>query len=519
MDPALPAWRAGGKSIAESTALEPVTTSPARLRPAAAASPHQAAPLFDALRAFVERDQAPFYSPGHKGGRTLDPWFRRHIAELDLNNLPDTDTLHCPTGGIAEAERLIADAWGAGESFILVQGSTLGNIAMALAALRPGDRVLVQRNAHKSVISGLVQSGAVPVWLQPRWDAPFGLAHGIDAAAVEAALTAAPARAVWLLHPTYYGTVADLAAINAVCRRHGALLFVDGAHSPHFAFHPDLPPAAEQSGAAAVVQSIHKILSGLSQAAVLHIDPAQLDPQAVRRALQLVQTTSPHFAIMASIDLARRDMALHGRDLLDGALALARQARQRLRGIPGLTVLGREDVFGPGSGFAALDETKLVIGVRGLGLDGRAVVAELNRVHGVQPEFGAADHVLCILTIGNTQADVDRLVTGFAAIAATAPGRTAALDDALAGDLLAVLPELVLTPRDAFFAANDTVATDAAIGRICAEAITPYPPGIPVIMPGELLSAEVIALLRAAQAAGTPISAADPQLQTVKVVR
>jgi len=495
-----------------------LTPSTARSLPTTAASPHAAAPLFDALRAFVERGQAPFYSPGHKGGRTLDPWFRTHIAELDLNNLPDTDTLHCPTGGIALAERLIADAWGAGESFILVQGSTLGNIAMALAGLRPGDRVLVQRNAHKSVVAGLVQSGAVPVWLQPRWDARFGLAHGVDAAAVDAALAAQPARAVWLLHPTYFGTVADLAAIVAVCRRHGALLFVDGAHSPHFAFHPDLPPAAEQLGAAAVVQSVHKIISGLSQAAVLHIDPAQLDPQAVRRALQLAQTTSPHFAIMASIDLARREMALHGRELLDGALTLARQARRRLREIPGLNVLGQEDAFGPGSGFAMLDETKLVVGVRNLGIDGRIVVAELNRAHGVQPEFGAADHVLCILTIGNTQADVDRLVAGFAAIAAKAPGRPARSDDALARDLLAALPEIVLTPRDAFFAANEAVSLDAAIGRVAAEAITPYPPGIPAIMPGERLTAGIVALLRAALDNGTPVSAADPQLKTVKVV-
>ncbi len=278
---------------------------------------HDAAPLFESLRRFVERDQAPFYSPGHKGGRTLDPWFRTHIAAVDLNNLPDTDTLHCPEGPILEAERLIADAWGVGQSFILVQGSTSGNIAIALSALRPDEPVLVARNAHKSVLAGLVQVGARPVWLEPRWDDRFGVAHGLDADVVERGFADSGAKALWVLHPTYYGTAGDIAALSELCRRHDATLLVDGAHSPHFAFHPELPTPGEKAGAAATVQSVHKILSGLSQAAVLHIDPAVLDPASVRRALQLIQTTSPHFAIMASIDLARRQM-MHERPPASG---------------------------------------------------------------------------------------------------------------------------------------------------------------------------------------------------------
>ena len=205
---------------------------------------HDSAPLFDSLRQFVEREQAPFYSPGHKGGRTLDPWFRDHIAAIDLNNLPDTDTLHCPEGPILEAERLIADAWGVGQSFILVQGSTSGNIAVALSALRPDEPVLIARNAHKSVLAGLVQVGARPVWLEPRWDDRFGVAHGLDADVVERGFRDSAAKALWVLHPTYYGTTGDIAALAELCRRHDATLLVDGAHSPHFAFHPDLPTPA-----------------------------------------------------------------------------------------------------------------------------------------------------------------------------------------------------------------------------------------------------------------------------------
>jgi arginine decarboxylase len=478
---------------------------------------HDGAPLFDSLRRFVERGQAPFYSPGHKGGRTLDPWFREHIAELDLNNLPDTDTLHCPEGPILDAERLIADAWGVGQSFILVQGSTSGNIAVALAALRPGEPVLVARNAHKSVLAGLVQVGARPVWLEPRWDERFGVAHGLDTDVVERALGDGGAKALWILHPTYYGTTGDIAALAELCGRHDAKLLVDGAHSPHFAFHPDLPTPGETFGAA-TVQSVHKILSGLSQAAVLHVDPAVLDAATVRRGLQLIQTTSPHFAIMASIDLARRQMMLDGRELLDQTLDRARRAATRLAAIPGLRVLRPDDLAGEGTGLHQLDETKLLIGTAGLAADARDILARLNRVHGVQPELSGTGHILCITTIGNTDDDMDRLVTGFDEVATHAGLRRGGAQTALAVDLLAVRPETVLTPREAFFAAEDSVPLAQAVGRVAAEAITPYPPGIPLVMPGERLGDDVVELLKALREAGNPISAADPSLDFVKVV-
>ena len=483
---------------------------------------HTAAPLFESLRQFVERGQAPFYSPGHKGGRTLDPWFREHIAAIDLNNLPDTDTLHCPEGPILEAERLIADAWGVGQSFILVQGSTSGNIAVALSALRPDEPVLVARNAHKSVLAGLVQVGARPVWVEPRWDGRFGVAHGLDARVVERAFGESGAKALWVLHPTYYGTTGDIAALAELCRRHDAKLLVDGAHSPHFAFHPDLPTPGEKAGAAATVQSVHKILSGLSQAAVLHIDPAVLDPASVRRGLQLIQTTSPHFAIMASIDLARRQMMLDGRELLDQTLERARAAAIRLAAIPGLRVLRPEHLAGAGTGLHQLDETKLLVGTAGLAAAARDIVERLNHVHGVQPELSGTGHVLCITTIGNTADDMERLIVGFEEVASHV-GRQSVNPETgetgLIGDLLAVRPETVLTPREAFFAADEAVPLSAAAGRIAAEAITPYPPGIPLLMPGERFDTDVIDLLLALRNAGNPISASDPTMGLVTVVR
>ena len=399
-----------------------------------------------------------------------------------------------------------------------MQGSTSGNVAVALSALRPDEPVLVARNAHKSVLAGLVQVGARPIWLEPRWDARFGVAHGLDADAVERAFGAG-ARALWVLHPTYYGTTGDITALAELCRRHDAKLLVDGAHSPHFAFHPELPVPGERAGAAATVQSVHKILSGLSQAAVLHVDPAVLDPASVRRALQLIQTTSPHFAIMASIDLARRQMMLDGHQLLEDTLDRARRAAARLAAIPGLEVLRPEHLAGAGTGLHQLDETKLLIGTGGLAADARDVVARLNRVHGVQPELSGTGHVLCITTIGNTDNDIDRLVSGFGEVASHVGRRREDHATGLIPDLLAVRPETVLTPREAFFSADETVPLSRAAGRIAAEAITPYPPGIPLVMPGERLDDDVIGLLTALRVEGNSISASDPTVELVKVVR
>lgn len=463
----------------------------------------------------------PFYSPGHKGGRTLPPAFTERIAELDLNNLPDTDTLHCPTGPILEAERLLADAYGVLQSFILVGGSTAGNIAAILATCRPGDRLLVQRTAHKSTIAGLILAGAQPVWLAPEADAVFGIPHGVRAATLERALEEHPdAVGAVVLHPTYYGTAGDIGALRDVTARRGKLLIADAAHGGHFHFHPDLPTAAEDVGADLVVQSVHKVLSGLSQAAVLHRGTERVSEARVRRALQLVQTTSPSFPIMASIDLARREMALCGRPMWDNVLALARDARTRLAAIPGVRVLGPEDVRAAGGG--ALDETKLVFGAPDLDIDGPWWQRELFRAHGVQPELAGPDYLLCIMTVGSQAGDVDRLVDAVASTIAARPASSAAgRRSALARSAAAIrdsVPVIAATPREAYFARCAPVALEDASGRIAAEVITPYPPGAPVLMPGERVTPALIAYLLEVRAAGLPVSASDLTLAQLLVV-
>jgi arginine decarboxylase len=482
---------------------------------------HSNAPLLASALAFIERKQAPFYSPGHKGGRTLDPVLRKNLAALDLNNLPDTDTLHCPTGAIMEAEKLLADAYGVDRTSMLVGGSTSGNIGMLLATVGPGDEILLQRNAHKSVIAGIVHSGAVPVWLTPAYDADFGIALGVSEKAVEEGFAAHPkAKAVHVLNPTYFGTTPDIAALARVCARHGKLLLVDEAHGPHFHFCDELPRAAEDVGADAVVQSTHKILSALSQAAVLHTRDAAIDILRVRKVLQLIQTTSPNFAIMASIDTARRQMVLEGETLLRRTLELARHARAELARIPGLDVLGRAHTQGAASGFFNLDETKIVLRVDGLRKTGYEVQRELNANHGVQPELGGSNHVLFIMTIGNTAEDVARLVAGMRDVASSRGASVRPPGGASLGHVGATsaLPPVAITPREAFYAASEACEFLRSEGRICAEVVTPYPPGIPVLMPGECVTREVLQGLAAVHEAHCPISMSDPTVATIRVV-
>jgi len=482
---------------------------------------HDEAPLLDAALRFADRVRAPFYSPGHKGGRTLPPEFTSRLAEIDLNNLPDTDTLHCPAGPILEAERLLADAYGVRQSFMLVGGSTTGNIAAILAACRPGDKMLVQRAAHKSTIAGLILAGAQPVWLPSDADAVFGIQHGVAASTLERALDDHPdAAGAIVLHPTYYGTTADIAALRDITARRGKLLIADAAHGAHFHFHPQLPAAAEDAAADLVVQSVHKVLSGLSQAAVLHRVTDRIGEARIRRALQLIQTTSPSFPIMASVDLARREMAREGRSIWDGVLQLARDARARLRALPGIRLLDPPEAAPDGAGFHSLDETKIVFGAPELGIDGPWWQRELFRAHGVQPELAGPDYLLCIMGVGSTGADVDRLVEAVSAtiVARPSSGSNRRVDLARRAAALPAGPPATLSPRDAFFAACTTVPLADAAGRVAAEVVTPYPPGVPVLMPGERITPALVAFLLDLRAAGLPVSASDITLGHLLVI-
>lgn len=480
------------------------------------------APLFEALRAYLGKDMAPFHTPGHKQGRGIDPelldLLGPNVFAIDLTELPEVDNLHDPDGVIKEAQELAAEAYGADHTFFLCNGSTSGNDTMVLSVCDPGDKIIIPRNAHKSILGGIILSGAIPVYVQPSWDVDYGIAHGISPEAVEAALLANPdAKAVVLVNPNYYGGVVDVETIARIAHAHGKPLLVDEAHGPHFHFHPQLPISALAAGADLVVQSTHKIISGMTQASMLHVREGYVDVRRVRNVLQLLQSTSPSYVLLASLDVARRQMAVHGETLLGRTLALAESARERLNAIPGVSCFGREVCGLPG--LFDLDTTKLTVRFSGLGLSGFDAIDVLNERFGIQSEMATLYNVLEIVSIGNTERDLDRLVAAVRTIADEAHAKGVRVPDAFENPPLPWLPEPVLSPRDAFFAPVKRIPFSDSVGEICAEIISPYPPGIPILAPGERITQDHVDYLRLIHAYGAFINGPeDVKLATIKVV-
>jgi lysine decarboxylase len=464
-------------------------------------------PLADAVDAFLaDRGITPFTTPGHKRSPELaDP-----LLAHDLPLSAGADDLHLSGDVLGRAERLAAALWGADFCRFCVNGSTQGNQALALAAGRPGDRVVVSRNLHKSLLAGLVLAGLEPVWVRPEVDPDTGLALGVPVDAVATALErAGGAVAVMLVEPNFVGVMSDLAGIAALCRKAGAALVVDQAWGAYLGFHPLLPPHVLALGADAMVTSAHKTLTGFTQSAFLLARTGALDLGRLGESFDALTTTSVSAAILASLDRARALLATRGEELLGRTIALAGSAREALGRIEGLRTLG------PGAGFA-YDPTKLVVALAGTGADGLAVEQDLW-AEGVRVELANRDTLIPLITIADTEETVSRLVGALARSVERRRGRPRPAAGVSA--IWSVEPKVAMSPREAFFAPRETVPAARAAGRISAETIAPYPPGIPAIAPGEVISATLLASLREAAAAGTRISAcADPTLETVQVV-
>ncbi len=482
------------------------------------------APYLDALVAYGFRGPTRFHVPGHKGGAGADPGLRWALGEraLLLDVPQDTEGIDVgqePTP-YAQAEELAAAAYGAERSWFLTNGATQGNHALCLALAPPGAHVVVQRNAHASLIDGLVLSGGIPAFVMPETDDELGMAHGVTPDALRAALAAAGAgvRAVFVVSPTYYGLCADVAGLAEVAHAAGAALVVDQAWGPHFGFHPGVPASALALGADAVITSTHKIVGALTQAAMLHVAPGgRVDPAAVARAVRLVRSTSPSSLLLASLDAARRQMAVHGQALLAGTLAAAAHARAAIDAVPGCTVVGEGLVGRPG--VAAWDPLRLVIDVRGTGRSGYDVAAELRAGSDIHVEL--ATHATLVLVLGvHEQSDaLERFVHDLGATVADV-ARPIEPAQAPLVRAPALGSELAVPPRDAFLGETEVVAVDAALGRVSCEAIAGYPPGIPALLPGERIRAEVVAYLRELAAAGARLhGASDPAFESVTVLR
>lgn len=485
-------------------------------------------PLLTALQTSSQRKNAPFYAPGHKRGQGIAPElaevFGSAVFRVDLPELPELDNLFVPEGVIQKAQWLAAEAFGADQTWFLANGSTCGIQAAVLAVCQPGDKLILSRNSHQSAIAALILSGAIPVFVQPDYDPDWDLAHGLTPAGVAAALKQHPdAKAVMLLSPTYHGVCADVGAIAQLAHQSGIPLIVDEAHGAHFGFHPALPPSALSAGADVVIQSTHKVLGAMTQASMLHCRGDRILPERLSQAARLVQSTSPSYLLLASLDAARYQMATRGKTLMQHTLALATQARTQISQIPGLRVLSA-DQAGTRPGFATLDLTRLTVDVTGLGLTGFAADEIFHERLYITAELPTLRHLTFILSLGNTETDIATLVTGFRQLAAQqhrsdCPHPVPTSHSTPDWTTETVLPLSPLSPRDAFFAPTEWVPFEQAGDRLSAELICPYPPGIPILLPGDRIPSAALEELRMIQQQGGVITGcSDRTLQRLKVI-
>jgi arginine decarboxylase len=496
--------------------------------PLALASAEQPrAPYLEAVVAYASRGSTRFHVPGHKGGAGADPGLVAAIGRAALMadvpaDIEGIDLGPSPTP-YEQAEALAAQAHGAARSWFLTNGATQGNHALTLALAPLGAPVIVQRNSHASVVDGLVLSGGRPAYVAPEYEAELGMAHGVSPESLERVLHAATAnggprpRAAFIVSPTYYGMAADVAACAEVCHAAGVPLIVDQAWGPHFGFHPELPASALALGADAVLTSTHKIVGSLTQSAMLHVGHSgRIDPDAVARCVRLVRSTSPSSLLMASLDAARRQVAVHGEALLERTIAAAMRVRDQIARVPGVAVVGADMVGNPG--VAAWDPLRVVIDVRGTGCTGYEVAGALRGSYDIHAELATHATLVLVLGIAEPVESLERFAHDFEQTVRRMerPGEAPALVRA-AGSLE---NEVVVGPREAFLGATEAVAVDDADGRVSAEAIAGYPPGIPALLPGERITTEVIAYLRELRDAGARLhGASDPAFRTICVLR
>jgi arginine decarboxylase len=447
-------------------------------------------PLFEALKQYKNDQTISFHVPAHKHGVGL-PRFTSYVGtnvmNMDLTILTDLDSICHPTGVIRESEELAAEAFGADRAFFLVNGTTSGIQAMIMTMCEPGDRIIVPRNAHKSVIGGIILSGAIPVYVQPEIDHRMGIAKGVTPQSIEKALEENPeAKAVFIIHPTYYGMTSDLEEIVSIAKHYGVPVIADEAHGAHFAFHSDLPKSAMACGAAMSAVSVHKLGGSMTQSSILLVDDKQVDPAKVKTILNLTQTTSPSYVLMASLDAARQQLALNGQNLFDKVIALAEKARRELNKIPGVYVYGPE--MNATSGCFEYDPTKIAITLRQLGITGYEAEVILRRDHQIAFEMADLHNLLAIVGIGDTEETIDRLIHAIRDFSAGLSERHVTKQY----HPIPEMPVMAVSPRDAFYSETRSVPLEESIGEISAEIIMAYPPGIPIICPGERITTELV---------------------------
>ena len=447
------------------------------------------APLYDALVRHRASRVVPFDVPGHKQGRG-NPALRRFLGAdclaADVNSSKPLDNLCHPTSVIRDAEELAAAAFGADAAFFMVNGTTSSVQAMILDSIGDGDKLILPRNVHRSALNALVLTGGVPVYVNPGIHPRLGIPLGMRAGDVIEAMDMNPdAKAVFVNNPTYYGVCADLRTIVNAAHERNMRVLVDEAHGTHLYFGPDLPPAAMHCGADMAAVSVHKTGGSLTQSSLLLVRHGRVDPDQVRTTINLTQTTSGSYLLMSSLDLARRTLATGGADIFGRVLELARYARSEVNNIGGYEAFDRG--ITDGGACYDFDETKLSIHTLDIGLAGIEVYDLLRDEYNIQIEFGDLGNILAILSMGDNEYAIERLASSLSEIR-----RRFARDKGGMLETEYLAPTVAISPKKAFFADGERFPLHACAGRISGEFVMSYPPGIPILAPGEQVTDEVI---------------------------
>lgn len=446
-------------------------------------------PLFEAVKKYVDDKVIPFHVPGHKQGRGLSE-LREYVGEkilnMDVNGMDDLDYANNPTGVIHEAQKLAAQAYGAEKAYFLINGTTSGVQSMILSSCEPGSTIILPRNAHRSTIGGVILSGAIPVYMQPEINTDYGIAMGVSTESVKKAIKQNPhASALFVINPTYYGMTSDLKSIVRFAHINDVPVLVDEAHGAHMTFHDDFPLTAMEVGADMSAASLHKTAGSLTQSSLLLQRGNLISSDRVQQVLNLTFTSSASYLLMCSLDIARRQMAVRGHEMLEQTLELARWAREEINKIDGLHAFGNELTGMPGC--YDFDETKLGINVINLGCTGYAAEGILRKEYNIQVEMSDLYNILAIVSIGDRREDLEALVNALKSMSEKSCIRK--------NNNIAHIPdnpEMIVTPRDAFYNRKKRVRLDEAEGEIAGEMVMAYPPGIPVICMGERISRDII---------------------------
>ena len=476
----------------------------------------QRAPIYEALEHFRKMRVVPFDVPGHKRGRgnpELAALLGETCVQMDVNSMKPLDNLCHPISVIREAEELAADAFGAAHAFLMVGGTTSAVQSMILSVAKRGDKIILPRNVHRSVMGAMVLCGAVPVYVNPACDDRLGIPLGMRVQDVEDAIRRNPdAKAILVNNPTYYGICSDLRSIVKLAHSHGMLCLADEAHGTHFYFNENLPVSAMEAGADMAAVSMHKSGGSLTQSSLLLAGPAMQEGH-VRQIINLTQTTSGSYLLLSSLDISRRNLALRGRESFARVMELAEYARSEINAIGGYYAYSRELING--DSIFDFDVTKLSVNTLDIGLAGIEVYDLLRDEYDIQIEFGDLGNILAYLSIGDRQREVERLVSARAEVRRRfGKGRAGLMKQEY------IEPHVAVSPQDAFYAAKESLPIRETEGRICSEFVMCYPPGIPILAPGEKITKPILDYIQYAKEKGCSMTGPEnPEIEYLNVLK